>query len=106
MKTLTIKTLDIQGKEWFDKTYGNSYFSAQATINFGMPDEKTVYVPFQYGYGSSFESETIRQMQMDGLIPDKEYYSPSRFCAEHNIILRSSIKTGCLKRDVKQFGSH
>jgi len=43
----TIKTLDIQAKEWFDKVNGNSYFSAQVTINFGMPDEKTLYAPLQ-----------------------------------------------------------
>ncbi len=101
-----IKILDIQGKEWFDKVNGNSYWSARVTINFGMDDEKTVYVPFQYGYGSTFEYEAMRQLQTDGLIEEGTIYTPSRYCADNDIILRSSIKTGCLKRDVKNWGSH
>lgn len=106
MKT-TIKTLDIQGKEWFDKVNGNSYWSAQVTINFGMEDEKTVYVPFQYGYGRTFEYEAMRQLQMDGILSnDEAILTPSRFCAENNITLRSSIKTGCKKADVKAWGSN
>lgn len=100
-----MKTIDIHGKEWFDKTYGNSYFSAQATIDFGLPTQKTVLVPFQYGYGSSFEYEAMRQMQMDGLIPDGTIYSPSRYCADNGIVLRSHIDTKCLKSAVKAWGS-
>ena len=49
-----IKTIDIQAKEWFDRLNGNSYFSAIATINFGMEDEKAVKLPFQYGYESHY----------------------------------------------------
>ena len=45
MQQTTIKTIDIQAKEWFDKVNGNSYFSAIATINYGLQDQKTINVP-------------------------------------------------------------
>lgn len=49
-----IKTIDIYGKLWRDKTYGNTYFASRAVINFGMPDEMELFYPLQYGYGNSY----------------------------------------------------
>lgn len=106
MTTQEITTIDIQGKEWFDKPAGNSYFSAQVTINFGLDDERTIYAPFQYGYGEQYLYESLRQLQTAGILDDKPVYSPSRYCREHNIILRSSLKEKCLKSVVKQWGSN
>lgn len=107
-KTQTeVKTIDINAKEWFDKVNGNSYWSAQATINFGMPDSKTIYVPFQYGYGDHYASATIEQLQKDGILPDNEtIYSPSRWCRENGIIYRSQKQENCRQRDVKAWGNN
>ena len=107
-KTQTqVKTIDLTAKEWWDKVNGNSYFSAQATINFGMPDEKTVYIPFQYGYGDHYHTVAAHQLQTDGILPnDETIYSFTRWCREHNIALRYSKHEKCLQRDVKAFGSN
>ena len=56
---MKIKTIDVQAKEWFDKVNGNSYFSANISINFGMPSQKNLFIPFQYGYGSQYEHEAF-----------------------------------------------
>lgn len=101
-----VKTLDIQAKEWFDKVNGNSYFSAQVTINFGMADEKTIFVPFQYGYGDQYLTQSAHQLQMAGLLPDETIYSLTRWCRENNIELNYSKREKCLQRDVKAFGSN
>ena len=102
---IDIKTIDLKAKQWFDKVNGNSYFSAQATINFGMSDEKTVYMPFQYGYGDSYLSAAIHQLQTDDILPnDETIYSFTMWCRENNIILRYSKDVNCLQRDVKAFG--
>ena len=99
-----IKTLDIQAKEWFDRTYGNSYFSAQVTINFGMKDERVVYVPFQYGYGDAYVTKSYEQLQKDGILPnDQTIYW--KWFEDNNIIVRHS-KRDALKRDVKAWGSN
>lgn len=97
-----MKTLDIQAKEWFDKLNGNSYFAALVTVDYNMPTEKSIKVPFQYGYGEQYETETTHQLQLDGVLPnDITIYSLSRYCRENGIDLRSSKRTNCLKRDLK-----
>jgi len=105
LATIThVKTIDLKAKEWFDKVNGNSYFSAQATINFGMEDEKTVFIPFQYGYGDHYLTIAASQLQTDGLLPHDTIYSFTRWCRENGIVLRYSKQEKCLQRDVKAFG--
>lgn len=101
-----MKTLDIQAKEWFDKVNGNSYFSAIVTIDYGLETEKQVYVPFQYGYGNSYITETIHQLQTEGLLPKETIYNLNTWCKDNNIILRSSLRDKCLKREVINWGSN
>lgn len=105
LNQLIMKTIDIQGKEWFDRVNGNSYFSAQVTIDFGLDTERVVYVPFQYGYGSSYYTKSIEQLQKDGILPNDGTLSWSYFDDE-GIILRSSLRDNCLKCDVIAFGSN
>ncbi len=105
MKNNNISTIDIQAKEWFDKSAGNSYFSAIVTIDFGMPLERVVYVPFQYGYGTSYQNRAIEQLQKDGILPNNGTLSWSYFDDNH-IILRSSKREKCLKREVMAWSSN
>lgn len=99
-----IKTLDIQAKEWFDKINGNSYFSGQVTINYGLKNEKTLFLPYQYGYGDSFEQAAKEILIENGFISAEWHELISRYCRDNKIILRSSIQTDCKKRDMKEFG--
>jgi hypothetical protein len=101
-KETQIKTIDLQAKEWFDKLNGNSYFSAIITLNFGLDDEKTINVPFQYGYGSQYEYVALHQLQCENLAPLK-YGNLFTFCNENNIELRRSKKEKCTKKEVKDF---
>lgn len=103
MKTQTqpsIKTIDILAKEWFDKVNGNSYFSAQVTVNYGMADEKTYYIPFEYGYGSYFEQAAQQMLVKEGLIANISLYE----LKEQGIVIRSNKQVKCKKAEVKQFG--
>ena len=102
MKTTEIKTIDLQAKEWYHKSAGNSYFSAIITLNFGLENEKRINIPFQYGYETQFESEALHQMQCENLAP-LNYGSLSKFCRENNIVLRRNKKENCLKSEVKNF---
>ncbi len=102
-----IKTIDVEAKEWFDRTYGNSYFSAQVTVNFGLPSQQTLYIPFQYGYGSSYEQAAIEALKKAGLFTVTEarpFIGLYSYCEENNIILRRNKTENCLKRDAKAFG--
>lgn len=104
-----IKTIDVQAKEWFDRTYANSYFSARITLNYGMSDEKTVCLPFQYGYGDHYMDMAGRELLRMGLVPLTKYGNGSveslwRYCLDNKIILRYNKEKNCLKRDVKDWG--
>ena len=102
---LQVKTIDINAKEWFDKSAANSYFSAQIYINFGMDDCKIIYVPFQYGYQSAYRSKSIEQLQKDGILPNDGTLSWNWF-DDNKIIVRSNKENNCLKRAVKEWGSN
>lgn len=99
MKT---KTIDINAKEWFAKVNGNSYFSGTITLNYGLKNEETFLMPFQYGYGSSYEYEAKAMLTQFNKI-SVDYGKPfSMYCRENNIILRSTLKENCLQRELKQ----
>jgi len=104
MAKLIIKTLDISAKEWFDKVNGNSYFSAQITINYGMKTAKIIYLPFQYGYGDHFRDMAFKKLQELGYITATERISYWRAYQEQNIIARHTKQEKCLKRDVIAWG--
>jgi hypothetical protein len=101
MKT---KTIDINAKEWFDRINGNSYFSGTITLNYGMDNEETFLMPFQYGYGSQYEYEAQMTLNQFNKISSNfvEYQSLYSYCKENNIIFRSNIKRNSLKRELKQ----
>jgi hypothetical protein len=60
------KSVFVEARQWFDKSGGNSYFSARVWVN-------GVFVralPFQYGYGSQYEAETMRALVDVGVISE------------------------------------
>lgn len=105
---MKIKTIDIIGKEWFDKVNGNSYFSARITVNFGMKNEKTFAVPFQYGYNDQYQYMAMKSLVVNGLIEKPEHdfdLVAWRYSCEHGITLRTNKYDGCKKREVIEFGA-
>tara|TARA_R100001460_G_scaffold90467_3_gene132076 strand:+ start:533 stop:865 length:333 start_codon:yes stop_codon:yes gene_type:complete len=95
------KTVDINAKEWFDKVNGNSYFCGTVTLNYGMTNEETFLMPFQYGYGSQYEQEAKAILTYANKI-SPNYETLYSYCKRENIIFRSSIEKDCLKRELKQ----
>lgn len=62
-----LKTVDLSVLRWWDKVNGNSYFAGTITLNFGMPNECTLHMPFQYGSGSQPEFEASKVLQWAGI---------------------------------------
>lgn len=94
-----LQTIDINAKEWFDKVNGNSYFAGSVTLNFGQPDAITLNMPFQYGYGDSYQYAAISMLKEKGYT-DARYMQDLR---EQNIIVRSNIQKSCKKRELMQY---
>lgn len=99
MKT-KVKTIDIQAREWFDRTYGNSYFSAIVTINYQMENESQIKLDFQYGYGDHYRYEAIEAVKKQ--FPELSQLSDWQM-RQAGIVIRYNIHRGCLKRDVVNY---
>lgn len=97
-----MKTIDINAREWFDKTYGNSYFSAIVTLDYGMESERKIKVPFTYGYDDYYIEAAFSALKKMGLL-DLGGLSRWAWCEENGVILRTNIERNCLKRDVVNF---
>ena len=91
-----MKTLDINAKEWFDRINGNSYFSADIVINYGMKDSQTIKLPFQYGYGDHYQYMAIEELKKQGLT-DKKYLHDLK---NDGIIVRTNMQRNCRKKDL------
>ena len=105
--TQTIKTIDVDAKEWFDKVNGNSYFSALVTINYGMEDQEQFTLPFQYGYGDHYIDMANDYLQKNSIIPEAKYSHGMRkplwqYCKDNNVILRTNKQKNCLKRELSK----
>jgi len=101
MKTVKIKTIDINAKEWFDRVNGNSYFSASVCLNFGTKTQVNISLPFQYGYGDHYKDMAFQELIKTGHIKDAEKMECAwRYCDRKGIILRSHKQTNCKKREL------
>lgn len=102
-----VKTIDINAKEWFDLLNGNSYFSAQITINYGMRSAKTYYLQFQYGYGNSYlyaALEFLKANESTAHIGLNNVLNGLYDIRKKGIIVRYNKIENCKKRDVIAFG--
>ena len=94
---MKINTIDINAKEWFDKVNGNSYFAANVTLNFGQADQISLVLPFQYGYGDSYQYAAVRRLK------ELNYTNADHLhdIREQGIILRYNIQRNCKQRELK-----
>ena len=105
MKLSQLKTIDINAKEWHDKINGNSYFSSDVILNYGMNSQETIKVPFQYGYGDHYVYQSLREIQK--LFPKSKWFKENllgkyQIQKEYKIIIRNNIKTNCLRRELNK----
>ena len=75
-------------KEWRDKLYGNTYFSANID---DLEKDKTYKIPFQYGYGDQSEYVIKKALGIKDKIGEKS-------------IIKSIKIENCPKKEVKQHG--
>ena len=61
------RSLFIEGREWFDKTHGNSYFSARIWVDGGQ----VAILTFQYGYGEQYLYEAQKKLLELGYLPQE-----------------------------------
>jgi hypothetical protein len=60
-----VRSVFVECREWFDRSGGNSYFSARVWVN----GKWEITLPFQYGYGDHFKSVAVSALVEKGFIP-------------------------------------
>ena len=103
---MKIKTIDITTKEWFDKVNGNSYFSGNIVLNYGMKNQVNIPMLFQYGSGEQYIHTANEVLQNNEYIPNSKsargFSTPLwQYCQENNIVLRTTKYENCLKRELQ-----
>ena len=99
MKTIT--SLTVIAKEWFDKVNGNSYFSAQITVN----NDHVIKIPFQYGYDRMYIQQTFNTLTDYGYECGRGW-NIEKYCNENKIPHVFVKHEKCLQRDVKAWGNN
>jgi len=99
-----MKSIVIQAKEWRDKKYGNSYFSAQIYIHTKDGKQENLYIPFGYGYRNSYEGAALIAVQNKYNIKELDNTHLSLWARLNKIHFHSNINEKCLKREVKAWG--
>ena len=89
--------ITIIGRRWFDKKYGNTYFSSRIYVDGGLV--KTI--PMSYGYGDQYEQVSLDWLKTNGYLE----FGLMRFEIREKYNLISSVSDG-LKRDLDKEVSH
>jgi hypothetical protein len=75
-----MRSIFIEARQWHDRTYGNSYYSAQVFI-----DGEHVYsTGMRYGYEYQYEHDISRDLANMGLLPG-DTDNVRRYCRDNGI---------------------
>lgn len=96
MITKAERSIFIECREWFDKTYGNSYYSARVFV-----DGQHVHTTgMSYGYEFAYEDEVTRALVRQCVVPaDALGYGVRRWARENGIDFYS-VKYSSFKREL------
>ena len=94
------RSLFIQAREWFDKSAGNSYFSATITAD----GNEIAVLPFQYGYGDHYLSMARRKLVELGYITPEQDKGSLYSLARANNFDFYTVKKETLKRNMFAHG--
>jgi len=96
------RSLFIEAREWTDKTYGNSYFSARIWVDGGQ----VAILPFQYGYGDQFLYEAQKKLLELGYLPQEGKNQGLWSIAEQQGFDFYSSRTNTKKADMFKIYEH
>lgn len=82
-----MKSLHIEGRRWFQRTYGNTYHSARIFIDGELKYETGRH----YGYGDQFLQTALDLLREKGDIPPQEYYTNGNPKNYGTLYLRESL---------------
>lgn len=91
------RMLELTGKRWFQKSYGNTYFTARAVLD----GEVIAECPRQYGYGDQWKQELIREIEASGKLTPRNQNELAREWAERiGVTLVENVTDVTRERDL------
>jgi len=95
-----IKSIEIWGKKWFQKSYGNTYHKVRVYVN----DELIGTSPISYGYGDSFFQTAEEVLKKHGYLKRKDPMTPLwKYCKERGIQFKGYAIEVKTERELKSF---
>jgi len=98
MRKLKVTEIHIEGRLWFQTTYGNTYNTTKTLVVFKDGTTKEFYTPMEYGYGSHFKTIAIENLVKLGVLPKRDSWWHADF--EQAKIKVYDSYTDVLKRDL------
>lgn len=77
-------SLHIEGRRWFQRTYGNTY----NTVRIFKDGQQVAFLPQEYGYGDHFLQRAVDWLRRNGY-PSAEYgtqYLREVLCGTYSVI--------------------
>ena len=105
MNTMTehdVKSITVIGRRWFDKKWGNTYFSAEGLVNGNV----VVSIKFEYGYDDHYIECIARELEKHGYMPDRKHYDYGgcealwQYCRDRNIAYTYHVADVSRKKDL------
>ena len=95
-KTKIERSVFVETREWHDKTYGNTYFSARIWIDGNIIET----LGFQYGYGNQSEHEAHQWLVSNGYVAEETKNHALSYVLRHMGIDYYHAKTSVTKREM------
>ena len=94
--------VEFWAKEWFQKSYGNSYFAVKVYVN----DKLIGTSKIEYGYGSQYEQKGMDILKKAGYLRGVKATMPSRYFRDRKgVKYTGSISEVSRERDLKDFAN-
>lgn len=96
------RSVEIRGRRWFQRTYGNTYHTAHVYVD----GKHVLSIPRQYGYGDQYADTAMNELERQGLIPPRERYQNGgreanwQWRDRHGIDLDTSVEDVRRQRDL------
>lgn len=90
------KSITVVGRRWFQRTYGNTYHTADIYV-----DGVLVHtLPVQYGYGSQYSYNAVEWLKANGYLPSDLTTFPRYYCEERGIAWVDTVTDVRRERDL------
>lgn len=105
-ESIKISEVSISARRWFQKSYGNTYFSLEVAVIFDgkRQYENIIEIPFEYGYGDTFNCVALEKFieLFPILDPGKHSNGLRKFCYLSSLLESVGIPCVVNVRDVKR----